>query len=303
MKVAIAGASGMVGKALTRYLKKGGHLVTALKRNENGGADNAFVDVTPEFLQKFDAVINLAGENIAGKRWSDKQKKLIVDSRVNTTSFLAKTLSQTIGSPAVFINASAVGIYGNRGDEELDEQSAHGSGFLAGTCKQWEDATKEAKRADLRVVLARLGVVLNKDGGALNKMLLPFQLGAGGVLGSGRQYMSWIASDDVISAFAFLLENNVEGPVNLTAPQPATNAEFTNTMAKVLHRPAILPAPAFGLKLLLGDMAQEMLLEGNRVLPTKLQNAGFKFDYANLEKAITHELNPALTDYVASTTK
>lgn len=288
MKIAIAGASGMVGKALTRSLTAKGHSVTALKRGN--GAGQIFVDVTPESLQNYDAVINLAGENIAGKRWTDEQKKLIVDSRVSTTSFLANALAKTSGSPKVFINASAIGIYGNRGSEKITEESSPGTGFLASTCKQWEEAAKPAKRDGLRVVIARLGVVLSKEGGALNKMLLPFQLGAGGILGSGRQYMSWIDMDDLVKAFEFLLENNVEGEVNMTSPNPATNAEFTNTMGKVLSRPAILPAPAFALNLILGEMAQEMLLEGSLVLPTKLEKAGFNFDYANLEQALNHEI-------------
>ncbi len=288
MKIAIAGASGMVGKALTKSLTTKGHEVTALKRGE--GADNVFIGVNPEYLQECDAVINLAGENIAGKRWSDEQKKLIVDSRVTTTSFLADALGRTKGNPKVFINASAIGIYGNRGTEKITEESSPGIGFLASTCKQWEAATKAAQRPGLRLVIARLGVVLSKEGGALNKMLLPFQLGAGGVLGSGRQYMSWIEINDLVKAFEFLLESNVEGVVNMTSPNPATNSEFTSAMAKVLSRPAILPAPAFGLKLILGEMAQEMLLEGSLVLPAKLEKAGFKFDYANLEKALNHEL-------------
>ena len=288
MKIAIAGASGMVGKALTKSLTGKGHAVTALKRG--GSADQVFVNVTPEYLEGFDAVINLAGENIAAKRWSDEQKKLIVDSRVSTTSFLSDALSKTKGSPKVFINASAIGIYGNRGSESITEESSPGAGFLANTCKQWEEAARPAKREGLRVVIARLGVVLSKEGGALNKMLLPFQLGAGGVLGSGRQYMSWIEISDLVKAFEFLLENDVDGVVNMTSPNPATNAEFTSAMAKVLSRPAILPAPAFGLKLILGEMAQEMLLEGSLVLPAKLEKAGFKFDYANLEKALNHEL-------------
>jgi len=288
MKIAIAGASGMVGKALTKSLTGKGHAVTALKRG--GNADQVFLNVTPEYLEGFDAVINLAGENIAAKRWSDEQKKLIVDSRVSTTSFLASVLSKTKGSPKVFINASAIGIYGNRGSEAITEESSPGAGFLASTCKKWEEAAKPAKRDGLRVVIARLGVVLSKEGGALNKMLLPFQLGAGGVLGSGRQYMSWIEINDLVKAFEFLLVNDVEGIVNMTSPNPATNAEFTSAMAKVLSRPAILPAPAFGLKLILGEMAQEMLLEGSLVVPAKLEKAGFKFDYANLEKALNHEL-------------
>ncbi len=288
MKIAIAGASGMVGKALTKSLSAKGHVVTPLVR---GSADDqVFVGVTSEYLQTFDAVINLAGENIAAKRWSDEQKKLIVDSRVKTTAFLANALAKTSGSPKVFINASAIGIYGNRGSESITEESSPGTGFLASTCRQWEEATKPAQRQGLRVVIARLGVVLSKEGGALHKMLLPFQLGAGGVLGSGRQYMSWIDIDDLVKAFVFLLENDVEGVVNMTSPKPVTNAEFTSTMSKVLSRPAILPAPAFGLKLILGEMAQEMLLDGSLVLPSKLEKAGFKFDYANLESSLNHEI-------------
>jgi uncharacterized protein (TIGR01777 family) len=291
MNIAIAGASGMVGKALTKHLAAKGHTVTALKRDEQGGAAKPFKDVSVESLQNFDAVINLAGENIAAKRWTDEQKKLIIKSRVETTAFLAKTLSQTIGRPSVFINASAIGFYGNRGGEAITESSAAGSGFLATTCQQWEDATLSANRAGLRVVRMRLGVIISKDGGALAKMLLPFQMGAGGNLGSGEQYMSWIAIDDVVKAIDFILQNNIiEGAVNFTAPQPVSNSEFTSTMGKVLSRPAIIPAPAFALKLILGDMAQEMLLEGAKVMPAKLQAAGYEFQYPNLEQALAHEV-------------
>lgn len=291
MNIAIAGASGMVGKALTRHLTAKGHTVSALKRDEHGGAAKPFKDASVEDLQKFDAVINLAGENIAGKRWSDEQKKLIVKSRVETTSYLAKTLAQTSGKPSVFINASAIGFYGNRGGETITENSSAGSGFLATTCQQWEDATLSANRAGLRVVRIRLGVVISKEGGALAKMLLPFQMGAGGNLGSGEQFMSWIAIDDVVKAIDFILDHSeVEGAVNLTAPQPVSNAEFTRTLGKVLGRPAIIPAPAFALKLILGDMAQEMLLEGSKVLPAKLQAANYAFQFPNLEQALKHEI-------------
>jgi hypothetical protein len=291
MKIAIAGASGMVGTALRSYLTKKGHSVTALKRNPGGGADNAFIDVTPDYLSTYDGVINLAGENIAAGRWTDAQKKLIRESRTNTTGFLAKTLAKTSGTPTVFINASAVGYYGNRNDEVLTEASAPGTGFLPEVCQDWEKATEAAKRSGLRVVLARLGVVIGKEGGALSKMLLPFQLGAGGILGTGRQYMNWVSIHDIARAFEFLLtDNTIEGPVNLVAPNAVTNAQFTKVLGDVLHRPTILPAPAFALKLILGDMAQEMLLEGCRATPAKLEAAGFKFEYPDLQKAIEKEV-------------
>lgn len=294
MKVAIAGASGMVGKALTEHLRSKGHSVTPIKRNPNAeqNGNNIFELVSPEYLDEFDAVINLAGENIAAKRWSESQKRLIIDSRVKTTSSLARALAAS-KLPKVFINASAVGIYGNRGAEALTESSQAGNGFLADTCKKWEEAASLAERPGLRTVKIRIGVVISKSGGALSKMLLPFQLGGGGILGSGQQYMSWISIHDIIRAIAFILEDqSVEGPVNLTAPTPVTNSEFTKIMGKVLHRPTILPAPGFGLKLILGDMAQEMLLEGNRAMPEKLLSAGFKFEYPQLEAALIREIRP-----------
>lgn len=294
MKVAIAGASGMVGKALTEHLRSKGHSVTPIKRNPNAeqNGNNIFELVSPEYLDEFDAVINLAGENIAAKRWSESQKRLIIDSRVKTTSSLARALAAS-KLPKVFINASAVGIYGNRGAEALTESSQAGNGFLADTCKKWEEAASLAERPGLRTVKIRIGVVISKSGGALSKMLLPFQLGGGGILGSGQQYMSWISIHDIVRAIAFILEDqSVEGPVNLTAPTPVTNSEFTKIMGKVLHRPTILPAPGFGLKLILGDMAQEMLLEGNRAMPEKLLSAGFKFEYPQLEAALIREIRP-----------
>lgn len=284
----------MVGKALTEHLRSKGHSVTPIKRNPNAeqNGNNIFELVSPEYLDEFDAVINLAGENIAAKRWSESQKRLIIDSRVKTTSSLARALAAS-KLPKVFINASAVGIYGNRGAEALTESSQAGNGFLADTCKKWEEAASLAERPGLRTVKIRIGVVISKSGGALSKMLLPFQLGGGGILGSGQQYMSWISIHDIVRAIAFILEDqSVEGPVNLTAPTPVTNSEFTKIMGKVLHRPTILPAPGFGLKLILGDMAQEMLLEGNRAMPEKLLSAGFKFEYPQLEAALIREIRP-----------
>jgi uncharacterized protein (TIGR01777 family) len=298
MKVAIAGSTGMVGTALVAYLKSKGHYVTALKRTVGG--PNAFQSVSPDYLEDFDAVINLAGENIAAKRWTEAQKKLIIDSRVSTTTCLAKALAQT-KSAKVFLNASAVGIYGNRGSETINEDSASGSGFLASTCKQWEEAAEQAMRPGLRLVRMRIGVVISKNGGALSKMLLPFQLGGGGILGSGQQYMSWISVHDIVRAIEFSMTNEkIAGAVNLTAPNPVTNAEFTRIMGKVLHRPTILPAPGFGLKLILGDMAQEMLLEGNKVIPDKLIANGFKFEYQNLEAALLKEIRPAALEKVGA---
>jgi len=292
MKVAIAGASGMLGSALRKYLVGKGHEVTALKRNPSAkGADDAFAGVTTQYLSEFDAVINLAGENIAGGRWTDEQKKLIHDSRTNTTTFLAKTIKASDSRPTVFINASAVGYYGNRGDQVVNEESAAGQGFLPEVCKDWEAAAMQAERPGLRLVLARIGVVISKDGGALNKMLLPFKMGGGGILGDGKQYMSWISIDDIVPAFEHLLTNDtLSGPVNLVSPNAVTNAQFTSVLGQVLHRPTILPAPAFALKIILGDMAQEMLLEGCHVTPDKLKKSNFRYQYPDLKGAIEHAL-------------
>jgi uncharacterized protein (TIGR01777 family) len=297
MKIAMAGASGMIGTALRERLGKAGHEVVALKRNHGSSSPSgtasgqpAFVDVTPDYLSTFDGVVNFAGENIAGGRWTEEQKKRIIESRVQTTEFLAKTLNETSGTPSVFVNASAIGYYGNREGEVVDEQSPAGSGFLADTCKQWESAADKANRQGLRVVKARIGVVISKKGGALSKMLLPFQMGGGGILGSGKQYMSWIDIDDITRAFEKLLtDDSLRGPVNLVAPNAVTNEQFTKAMGQVLHRPTILPAPAFALKLILGDMAQEMLLEGAHVKPAKLEAAGFKFDYPSVVQSLEKE--------------
>lgn len=292
MKVAIAGASGLVGTALSAHLTAAGHEVTAIQRNPDLRAAAPFADVTPAFLEGFDGVINLAGENLAGKRWSPEQRRIIRESRTRTTAYLAANLGKTNNSPQVFINASAIGYYGDRGDDLMTEQSPPGSGFLPALCKDWERATEPAARAGLRIVMARLGVVLSKEGGALKKMLLPFQLGAGGIMGTGRQCMSWISINDVVRAFEFLLTNDgMKGPVNVVAPNPVTNAQFTKALGEELHKPTVLPAPAYILTWILGDMAQEMLLEGCRVLPEKLQTNGFKFRYPDLDMALKKELD------------
>jgi hypothetical protein len=290
MKIAIAGASGTVGTALTAYLTKRGHSVTALQRDTEGGPV-PFINVSPEYLQGFDGVINLAGENIAAKRWSNKQKKLIRDSRIDTTNFFAGTLAKTKRQPTVFINASAIGFYGDRGSDTMNESSRPGAGFLPSVCKAWEAATDGAYRTGLRVVVARLGVVISKDGGALQKMLPAFRWGGGGILGTGQQYMSWISVHDVARAMEFLLTTaDISGPVNLVAPNPVTNAEFTKTLGKVLVRPTLFKVPARTLKLMMGEMAREMLLEGNKVIPEKLEAAGFKFEFPELQKALEKEI-------------
>lgn len=295
MKIAIAGASGMIGSALYDYLSQKGHTMVAIKRNAGDGS-HPFIGIDPDYLSEFDAVINFAGENIAGKRWTEDQKKAILDSRVKTTTFLAEQLKKTQSKPKVFINASAIGYYGNRQSESLDENSSNGSGFLPEVCRKWEECADLAARPGLRVVKTRLGVVLGKNGGALGKMLLPFQMGAGGILGSGKQYMSWVDIHDVVRAFEYILENeSIEGVVNLTAPQPVTNAEFTSAMGKALHRPTVLPAPAIALKIVLGDMAQEMLLEGQKVLPKKLTESGFKFEYPNVLASLEKEVGSGKT--------
>ena len=289
MKIAIAGATGLVGKELTKYLTSKGHEVSAIRRE--GSPEAPYPQVTPDYLEQFDALINLAGENIAAGRWTDEQKKKILDSRVNTTRALVSTLNQTKNKPTVFINTSAIGIYGNRGADLINEESSAGKSFLADVCRAWEAEANKAQRQNLRVAIARFGVVLDPKGGALNKMLLPFKMGAGGILGDGRQYMSWIGMHDLVRAIEYILEtDSLKGPINMTAPNPATNQDFTSAHGHVLHRPTIFPAPAFVLNIVLGQMAQEMLLEGNRVMPDQLTSKGFKFDYPNLENALKHEI-------------
>lgn len=289
MKIAIAGATGLVGKELTKYLTSKGHEVSAIRRE--GSPEAPYPQVTPDYLEQFDALINFAGENIAAGRWTDEQKKKILDSRVNTTRALVTALNQTKNKPTVFINTSAIGIYGNRGADLINEESSSGKGFLADVCRAWEAEANKAQRQNLRVAIARFGVVLDPKGGALNKMLLPFKMGAGGILGDGRQYMSWIGMHDLVRAIEYILEtDSLKGPINMTAPNPATNQDFTSALGHVLRRPTIFPAPAFVLNIVLGQMAQEMLLEGSRVMPDQLTSKGFKFDYPNLENALKHEI-------------
>jgi uncharacterized protein (TIGR01777 family) len=298
MKILVSGASGLVGTKLTAALTAAGYQVGRLVRDRSRAAGSDVVwnpaegQLETSALADCDAVINLAGENIASGRWSAKRKERILHSRVNGTRTITTALAAVADRPRTLINASAVGFYGDRGDEILNEASSSGSGdFLSGVCRDWENATEPAAKAGVRVVLARFGVILSSQGGALKKMLLPFRLGLGGKIGSGRQYMSWVAIDDVIGATLFCLGSPaVHGPVNVVAPQPVTNAEFTKTLGRAIGRPAIFPMPAMAARLAFGQMADELLLASQRVEPTKLLDAGYAFKYPNLEPALVHVL-------------
>jgi uncharacterized protein (TIGR01777 family) len=298
MRIAVSGATGLVGSDLVLSLKTRGHQVTRIVRA--GKADDDVVWDPPSGqmdganLNGLDAVIHLAGENIAGRRWSAEQKARIRDSRVQGTSLLSDTLAKLPQRPRTLISASAIGFYGDRGDEELTEASSAGTGFLAEVCQEWEDATAAAEKAGIRVVHLRFGVILSAKGGALAKMLTPFRMGVGGRIGSGRQWMSWIAIDDAAGAIIHALTTEtLRGPVNGVAPGAVTNQEFTKTVGKVLSRPTIFPMPGFAARLAFGEMADELLLAGMRVLPKALTHSGYHFLYGDLESALRHLLGKA----------
>ncbi len=298
MKILITGASGLVGGKLIPVLESKGHDIYKLSRSKAKNADEiqwdayeGFTDEEFAKLESFDAVVHLAGDNVAGGSWTDEKKQSIKDSRVKGTRTLVDALKKVENPPKIFVSASAIGFYGNRGDEILTEESPKGEGFFPEVCSEWEAEGDRAQEFGARVVLPRIGVVLSKDGGALEKMLTPFKFGVGGTIGSGDQYMSWIAIDDLIGIIVFALENkNLNGAVNATAPNPVTNEKFTDTLGTVLHRPTIIPVPSFGIKLLFGEMGETLLLEGCRVIPEKLKNAGFEFEFSDLENALRHVL-------------
>lgn len=297
MRIAITGASGMVGSALTTALTRSGHQVVKMVRRQDPGSD-ATISWNPDAnyvdaqaLEGIDVIIHLAGEGIADARWTPQRKARIRDSRVKGTRLLSETLAQMANPPKHFLCASAIGFYGDRGDETLDETSSNGNTFLSGVCREWEQATEPAQRKGIRVVNFRFGVILSPKGGALSKMLLPFKMGVGGVVGSGKQFLSWISLDDVVGVIEHAVtDTDLKGPINVTAPRPVTNAEFTRTLGKVLGRPTVLPMPAFAARLAFGEMAEEMLLGGAKVMPVRLQQAGYQFQHPELEPALRYLL-------------
>ena len=299
MKILISGSHGLIGSALMKSLKADDHEVFGLVRH--APHDDTEVEWYPERgslalarLEGMDAVIHLAGESIAEGRWMDEKKRRIRESRVKGTILLSEALANLKHPPQTLLCASAIGYYGDRGDEILTEESVPGNDFLAGVCIEWERATESAREKGIRVVNLRFGIILSIEGGALAKMLPPFRMGAGGRIGSGKQWMSWIALDDVVGAVKFALINNaVRGPVNVVAPNPVTNGEFTKALGRMLSRPTIFPIPAFGVRLAFGEMADALLLSSQRVEPVNLKQTGHEFRYSELETALRHVLSKA----------
>lgn len=296
MKILISGASGLVGKHLIPELISKGHQVLRLVRKTPISADEVQWDAEKGILseelpkvENIDAVVHLAGDNVAESYWTDEKKRKIKDSRVIGTKVLVDSLRSLVIPPKIFVSASAIGFYGDRGDEILTEDSPAGKGFFPDVCTAWEAEVKKAEEF-ARTVYLRIGVVVAKDGGALEKMLTPFKLGAGGVLGSGKQWMPWVAIDDVVGIIQFALENHISGALNTTAPNPVTNYDFTKTLGRVLGRPTFVPVPEFAVKLMFGEMGETLLLQGCRVVPKRLEVAGYKFKFTDLEASLKHTL-------------
>ena len=295
MDVLVSGSTGLIGSAVVSALEEGGHRVRRLTRS-GGSSENAVRwdpsagEIDAGRIEGVDAVVHLAGENIVG-RWTDAKKARIRDSRVRGTRLLAETLAGLPEPPAVMVSASATGYYGDRGNELLTEESAPGDSFLAGVGQEWEAAADPAREAGVRVVHPRIGIVLSTEGGALGTTLPIFKLGAGGKIGSGRQYWSWIAIDDVVGAIIHALrEDSLEGPVNVTVPDPPTNAEYTRTLGRVLGRPTVFPLPAPAARIMLGQLADELLLASQRIEPARLKETGYSYRYPELEGALRHLL-------------
>lgn len=296
MRIAITGASGFLGQPLRALLTGAGHTVLSVGRRRSSGAPPDVVwdldrgEIDDRALAGIDAVVHLAGENLS-QRWTDDTKRAIRESRVRGTDLIARTIAALRPRPALLVSMSAIGIYGDRGDEALDEASTTGTGFFADTGRAWEAAAAPAAEAGIRVVHPRMGVVLHHSGGALARMLPFFSLGLGGRVGDGRQWMSWIARTDALRALEFLvMREGLAGPVNVTAPAPVTNAEFTRALAGALHRPALAVVPTFGMRLLYGEMGVATVVDGQRVLPRALLAAGFAFSFPGLEAALAAEL-------------
>lgn len=298
MNILVSGSTGLVGTALITALTAAGHEVVRLVRvksrtpsKEIIGWDPAASYIDAAGLEGLDAVVHLAGEPIASGRWNADKKRRIRDSRVQGTQMLCEALSHVIRPPATMICASAIGYYGDRGDEVLTESSACGRGFLAEVCRDWEAACDAAREKGIRVVNARFGVILSTKGGALAKMLTPFKMGVAGIIGSGKQYMSCISIDDVVLAIVHALNTAaVVGPLNVVGPTPVTNREFTKTLGKIVGRPTVFPMPAFAARLAFGEMADELLLSSDRVEPKKLLDGGYTFNHRDLQTALRHVL-------------
>jgi hypothetical protein len=296
MNVLMTGASGLIGQALDPFLAGHGHPVRRLRRTPSDTPGETSWNPTdgrfaPGALKNIDAVVHLAGENIAGGRWTAARKTRIRESRVTGTRRLCEGLARLESPPTVLVAASAVGFYGDRGDEILDESSASGDGFLVDVCQGWEAATAPARDRGIRVVHLRIGIVLSPTGGALAKMLPPFKFGVGGVLGTGDQYMSWIVIDDLLGVvLRALTEESIVGPVNAVAPHAVTNREFTKTLGSVLRRPTMFPMPSIAARLVFGEMADALLLASTRVDPAALRSVGYECAYPQLEGALRHVL-------------
>jgi len=300
VRVAVTGSSGLIGSALVRSLEGDGHGVVRVVRSASAGGDHGATvtwdpvqgTIDAAGLEGVDAAVHLAGAGIGDERWSDDRKRVILESRTKGTALLARTLAGLAAPPAVLLSGSAVGYYGDRGDEVCTETSPAGTGYLAEVCEAWEAAAAPAVEAGIRTAFLRTGIVQTKAGGALKKTLPLFKLGLGGRFGSGKQWWSWISLADEVGAIRHLLDHDVSGPVNLTAPAPVTNAEYTSTLGSVLGRPTVLPVPSFGPKLLLGaEGAKAVLLDGQRVLPAVLERKGYTFRHPTLEAALRSELS------------
>ncbi len=297
MNILISGASGLIGQALTKFFLQFGHKIYSLVRNSTNNPsgdsfhwqpDSGQISFDPEIV--LDVVINLCGETSKG-RWTPSKKASIVNSRVNSTRLISEYLCQLKHKPSLLISASAVGFYGDTGSDAVDESAGNGDDFLAEVSAKWEAASFPARNAGIRTVNMRTGVVLSKNGGALKEMLTPFKLGLGGVIGHGGQYWSWVSMTELLNMIQFIINTeSIKGPVNLVSIPPATNREFTKTLGKVLRRPTLFPMPAFMARLLFGEMADAMLLSSVRVLPKKLQQAGYSFLYQDLESALVELL-------------
>jgi hypothetical protein len=296
MNILLTGSTGLIGTALTRHLQTLGHNIYPLYRNPSTEKSHYW---NPEEDQihlddeiKLDAVIHLAGENIADSRWSQKKKDSILNSRVHGTRLLAETISQLEHRPELLISGSAIGFYGDTGDNIVDEDSPRGTGFLSDIATQWEAATQAAEDAGIRTIHIRTGIVLSPQGGVLQKMLFPFSMGLGGVVGNGQQYMSWISIDDVLGIITTMLENDqMQGAYNLVAPNPVTNYTFTKSLGKVLRRPTVSPLPAFVARMMFGEMADALLLSSSRVATSRLKSAGYTFTDSDLTETLSRLLD------------